>query len=677
MNQLLNKDLQKQIVDFQALKASDFAQALDELMPKVRSEHEYNVTQAKLTYEDFIDNNENYHQYTAVLYLLYAMNSVNKVDEIREVFDEYIPQTIELSNELYLDERYYFKLKDYIQTEDFNKLNDLLKKSLNLSVFHYELGGINLPQDKKEQLKELNLKLSKLTTQFENNLVDSHKKLSLEFNKDELEGLPPRAFNNLTLKEDGKYEATYLSGSFDDISMFANNSESRKKVYDAQLYVGAMEGLDNKPLVKEIVSVRQEIAQLLGFENYADYALVEKMVKAPKEVLNFTQDLATKSFNQAQEEIYDLEAFGKDLLKHDVNFWDRSYVNQKFKTHQYSLDPEEVRQYFPVKKAVSGLFKIIESLYGIKFVENKVRSVWHEDVTVVDLVNNNEVIGSLYLDLYKRENKSDGAWMMGMVGRNRDFKTQELTLPVAHIVCDATKNLQGETTFTFHDLITLFHEMGHALHHLLTKVDEEAFSGLGNVEQDAVELPSQFMENFCWDYEVLKEISSHINTAEVLPYELYEKLLASKNYLSASAMLRQNTFSEIDMRIYLEKDKDPFDIEYEVFEKWKTREIDHRSSFITTFSHIMSGGYGAGYYAYKWAEVLSADAFAALKEAGNTYVEQRDVAQKFRELILERGGSKPMLENFKEFRGREPSVDFLLADNGIKVNLLNSKKVNI
>lgn len=677
MNQLLNKDLQKHIVDFDTLQPEDFAKALDYLMPKVKEEHDYSINQAKLTYEDFIDNVENTRQYSAVLYLLYSLHSVNKIEGIRKVFEEYIPKTIELGNELSLDERYYFKLKEYVKTEDFNNLNDLLKKSMELSIFNYELDGINLPKDKKDKLKELNIKLSELTTKFENNLVDTHAKLSLEFEKEELEGLPARAFDNLTIKENGKYEATYTSGSFDDISMFADNESSRKKVYDAQLYVGSMEELDNRPLVKEIVKIKQEMAQIRGFENYAKYALVQKMVKDPKHALSFVQDLSTKSFPQAQEEINELEFFGKNLLNRKPEFWDRSYINQKFKTSLYSLNPEETRAYFPVKKVISGLFNIVENLYGIKFVENKDRSVWHEDVTVFNLMSEGKVIGTLFLDLYKRENKSDGAWMMGVVGRGKDFKTQEVSIPVAHIVCDATKNLKNETTFTFYDLITLFHEMGHALHHLLTTIDEECFSGLSNVEQDAVELPSQFMENFCWDYEVLKEISSHVDTGEVLPYELYEKLLASKNYLAASAMVRQASFSEIDMKIYSEKERDPFEIENEVFEKWKTREIDHRSSFITTFSHIMSGGYGAGYYAYKWAEVLSADAFAALKEAGSSYIEQKEVAQKFREVILERGGSKPMLENFKEFRGREPSVDFLLADNGIKLEIINTKKVNL
>lgn len=670
-NPLLQKAIKNHNINFSELTSENFKEAFEILIPKVIEEHEYEAMNAGLTFKELLESSKEQEQLGAALQYLSHMNSTVQTPEIREVYEEYIPRLMSIFQDFSVDERIYHKLESFVNTSEFQELTDIKKKIVRTIIFTFEIEGVALPNDKKDRLKEIAINVTELQTQFSNNLVDTKSLLAVELTKGELLGLPDRALNNLTEvvgQRNGEdvYKITYVSGLFNDILTYANNNETRKKVYESQLCMGVKEGADNRPLLSQISTLFHEQAKILGYSNFAELTMIKNMVTAPSYALSFINSLADKSFPQAKKETAEVDAFGFELFKKKVEFEDRAFVVDKMKTTLLNLDDEKIRQYFPVDKVVSGLFDIIETIYEIKFVPT-INNLWHEDVRGYNLVDvkTNEKIGSLYLDLYKRVFKNDGAWMNGLI--SREMLDEGLRLPVAYVVCNAPKDVGQISTFDFNEIITLFHEMGHALHHLLTKVNDSYFSGINHVQHDAVELPSQFMENFCWDYEVLKKLSSHVKTSEVFPRELFNTMKDAKNFLSANQMLRQAIFSQVDMRIYSEPQKDPLVIEQEVFKAWSTRDLDSRVFFLPTFSHIFAGGYSAGYYAYKWAEVLSSDAFAALKESGSTYIEQKSAAQQFREHILETGGYKDMNENFFNFRGRDPDIKYLLEDYGIKV----------
>lgn len=671
INQLLQKSLRNHQVNFSELTPSNFKEAFDSLIPKVLEEHEYEAMKANLTYKELFESSKNQEQLGIVIQYLSHLNSTVQTPEIRYLYEEYVPKLMAIFQDFSVDERIYNKIKDYTKTSEYNDLDEIKQKVIKTVLFTYEIEGVALPIEKKEELKNLAVELTELQTQFTNNLVDTNASLELEFTKSELSGLPERALNNINEiigKKDNEdlFRVSYVSGTFTDILTYANNHETRKRVYDAQLVLGIKEGADNRPLLIKIAKIMHKQSELLGYENYAKFNMVKNMVTDPSHALSFIENLANQSFEQAKKESHELNTFGLALLKKDVSFEDKQYVINKMKTNLLNIDDEKIRKYFPVKKVVDGLFEIIENIYGVRFKSTDL-SLWQEDVIGYDLMDSitSKKIGSLYLDLYKREYKTNGAWMHGIVSRHIS-ENGDLRLPVSYIVCNAQKDVGQEPTFDFDEIVTLFHEMGHALHHLLTTVDEEYFSGINHVQHDAVELPSQFMENFCWDYEVLKKISSHTETGEVFPKDFYDNMKNAKSFLSATQMLRQAMISELDMRIYSEPGSEPLNIENEVFEKWSTGARDTRGFFAPVFSHIFTGGYGAGYYAYKWAEVLSADAYAALKESGESYIAQKEVAKLFREKILEVGGFKDMNENFYNFRGRNPDIKYLLESYGIK-----------
>ena len=671
INPLLQKSIRNHQINFSDLTSSNFKESFDLLIPKVLEEHEHEAMEASLTYKDLFESSDNQELLGTVIQYLSHLNSTVQTPEIRDLYEEYIPKLMAMFQDFSVDERIYHKIGAYTKTDEYFGLDEIKQKVIKNVLFTYEIEGVALPVDKKDQLKKLAVELTELQTQFTNNLVDTNAALELEFTKTELSGLPARALNNITEvvgQKDGEdlFRVSYVSGTFNDILTYANSHETRKKTYEAQLILGVKEGADNRPLLIKIAQILHKQSEILGYATYAEFNMIKNMVTDPNHALNFIENLAAQSFEQAKQESNELNSFGLALLNKEVDFEDRQYVINKMKTNLLNVDEEKIRKYFPVKKVVDGLFEIIENIYDVKF-KQKNTSLWQEDVMGYDLVDNktSQKIGSLYLDLYKREYKTNGAWMHGIISRHVSEK-DDLRLPVSYIVCNAQKDVGQEPTFDFDEIVTLFHEMGHALHHLLTRVDEEYFSGINHVQHDAVELPSQFMENFCWDYEVLKKISSHTETGEVFPQDLYDNMKNAKNFLSATQMLRQAMISELDMRIYSEPGSEPLTIEKEVFDKWATRTRDTRGFFAPVFSHIFTGGYGAGYYAYKWAEVLSADAYAALKESGESYVEQKEGAKQFREHILEVGGFKDMNENFFNFRGRNPDIKYLLESYGIK-----------
>lgn len=662
MNQLLEKALIDNQLNFQKLKPQHFIVAFEKLIPQVKEEFEDEI-KLESNYENLFEKGFKSKQLSKVLSYLNHLNGVVQNEDLRNIYGKYVPQISAMYQEMGLDKRNYDKLINYKMTVEYNTLSDIRKKMINDIILNYELGGISLENDKKERLKEISYRLIQLSEKFENNIMDVEKTFEREIDIEQLKGLPERSFNNIEIKENGKAFISESSGVYEDILKYCDIEATRKLIYEEQLALGIKEGFDNRPILQEILILRKEEANILGYDNYASYSLAREMLKSPKEVLSFIEDLANKAIDQAKQESIEINNFGKNFLGRNVEFHDRGYVIEQMNKQLYAVNYEEIRQYFPVEKVLTGLFEIVEKLYAISFVKNVEKSIWHEDVVVYNVLNENEEnIGLLYLDLYKRKNKESGAWMLPKESKvDTEYEQKK---PITYLVLNLAKNQKAETTVEFNDIVTLFHEMGHGLHNMLSEVKEEYFSGLSNVEHDAIELPSQFMENFAWDYEVLRKLSSHINTGEELPFNIFEKMQNAKFFLAANQILRQSIYSYLDMYIHTES-VNPLDFETEIFNRWKTRDIDIRSQFLAVFSHIFAGGYAASYYSYKWSEVLSADAFHALKEKGNTYIEQKEMANKFKKTILSRGGTNDMLDNFIEFRGRKPDVKYLLIDNGI------------
>lgn len=662
MNQLLDKALLENKIEFNTLEPKHFIMAFEKLIPQVKKEFEEELL-LELTYENLFEKSPKSQQLSQVLSCLNHLNGVVQNDDLRDIFGKYVPQISAMYQEMSLDKRSYEKLVSYMKTQEYQLLSHLRKKMIEDILLDFELNGINLPEEKKQRLQEISYRFTELSDNFENNLMDVQKTFEQQFNIEQLKGLPERSLNNIEKLENGKYLITESAGLYDDILNYCEVENTRRIIYEEQLDLGIRKNYDNRPILEEMLELRKEKANILGYNDYATYSLKKEMLKTPEEVLSFIEDLAVKALPQAIEESYQVSKFGEKLLQKKVEFHDRAFVVQKMKEHLYSINNEELRKYFPVDKVLNGLFEIVENLYGLSFIENHSVSKWHEDVIVYNVYNETkEDIGLLYLDLYKRKNKESGAWMLPKQS-NVDNEFEQKT-PITYLVLNIPKDKKQTSTIELEEIITLFHEMGHGLHNMLSEVKEEYFSGLSNVEHDAIELPSQFMENFVWDYQVLKKLSSHINTNEQLPLDLFKKIQHAKFFLAANQMVRQSIFSYLDMYIHT-NDINALSFEKEIFNRWKTREVDERSEFLPVFSHIFSGGYAAGYYSYKWSEVLSSDAFQALKQSGTTYLEQKPMADKFRKNILSKGGTENMLDNFIEFRGRKPDVSYLLKDYGI------------
>lgn len=664
MNQLLDKTLLDNKIDFNQLEPKHFIIAFEKLIPQVKKEFEEELL-LELTYENLFEKSPKSQQLSQVLSCLNHLNGVVQNDDLRDIFGKYVPQISAMYQEMSLDKRSYEKLVSYMKTQEYQLLSHLRKKMIQDILLDFELNGINLPEEKKQRLEEISYRFTELSDNFENNLMDVQKTFEQQFDIEQLKGLPERSLNNIEKLENGKYLVTESSGLYDDILNYCEVENTRKIIYEEQLDLGIRKNYDNRPILEEMLELRKEKANILGYNDYATYSLKKEMLQSPEEVLSFIEDLALKALPQAIEESYQVSRFGENLLQKKVEFHDRAFVVQKMKEQLYSINNEELRKYFPVDKVLNGLFEIVESLYGLSFIENHSESKWHEDVIVYNVYNETkEDIGLLYLDLYKRKNKESGAWMLPKQSNvDNEFEQKK---PITYLVLNIPKDKKQTSTVELEEIVTLFHEMGHGLHNMLSEVKEEYFSGLSNVEHDAIELPSQFMENFVWDYQVLKKLSSHINTNEQLPLDLFKKIQHAKFFLAANQMVRQSIFSYLDMYIHT-NDINPLSFEKEIFNRWKTREVDERSEFLPVFSHIFSGGYAAGYYSYKWSEVLSSDAFQALKQSGVTYLEQKPMADKFRKNILSKGGTENMLDNFIEFRGRKPDVGYLLKDYGIDV----------
>jgi oligopeptidase A len=604
------------------------------------------------------------------------MNSVVNNDALRKAYNACLPKLSDYATEMGQNAALCEAYKRVAAQRD--GLDAAQNKLLDNALLDFHLSGVDLPAEKKQRYKEISQALSQLTTKFEENLLDATNAWSkLITDPSQLAGLPESALAlaSQTAKQRNHQEGWLLTLDFPSympVMSYADNRELRREIYEAYATRASDQGpyageWDNSEVMEEILALRHEQAGLLGFANYAERSLARKMARTTDEVMAFLNDLAARSRPQAERELDAL----KDFARHaygvdDLQAWDMGYYAEKLRQSRHNITQEMLKPYFPETRVIPGMFAVVERLYGIRISEVKGVDTWHPDVRFFEVRDADHCLrGQFYLDLYARPKKRGGAWMDDYASR---FFTDSIDqIPVAYLTCNFTPPVDGEPALFTHDEVeTLFHEFGHGLHHLLTRIDYPAVAGISGVAWDAVELPSQFMENWCWEKEALDLISGHVKSGEPIPDDLYQRMRAAKNFQSAMMMVRQLEFSLFDFRIHLEYEPARGGRIYEVLDEVRQQvsviQPPAWNRFPHGFSHIFAGGYAAGYYSYKWAEVLSADAFSLFEEKG---IFNPDVGRAFLCEFLERGGSRDAMELFVAFRGREPHIEPLLRHSGI------------
>jgi oligopeptidase A len=601
--------------------------------------------------------------------------------QLREAYNANLPKLTQYWTELGQNERLFAKYKELFASPQFESLSRARKRIVENAVRDFRLSGAELPADRKKRYAEISEELSKLGAKFSENILDATNAFSIVVDAKRISGIPEdvlHAAREAAQKDslDG-WKFTLHAPSFVPVLQYADDRALRETMYRESVTRASEFGRkewDNTPLIARIVGLRRELAGLLGYPNYAEVSLEPKMAESPAQVLAFLDDLAGRARPFGEHDAAELRAFARDELGlGDLQAWDIAYASEKLRAKRYSFSDQEVKQYFPEDVVLSGLFRLVETLYGVKIVSAKA-PVWHEDVRFFDVRDAaGGLVGQFYIDLYARETKRGGAWMDDARGRRR--KGDAVQTPVAYLTCNFSRPLMSPAggkpaVFTHDEVLTLFHEAGHGLHHLLTRVEDLGVSGINGVEWDAVELPSQFMENFCWEWDVLRHMTRHVDTGQPLPRALFDKMIAAKNFQSGLGFLRQIEFAEFDM--HLHSDFDPAsgrsaqELLAEVRRRVAVLPQPAYNRFPNSFSHIFGGGYAAGYYSYKWAEVLSADAYGAFEEVRESKgVLDAETGKRFRDEILAVGGSRPAAESFRAFRGREPSVEALLRHNGM------------
>ena len=605
------------------------------------------------------------------------LNSVANSDEVREAYNACLPLLSDYGTEMGQHLGLYNAVKALNGKTEALNLDSVQKKILQDDLRDFKLSGVSLSDDKKKRYGEIQKRLSELTSKFEQNLLDATMAWHKDFDsEDALDGLPESAIAaaKQTAENAGVdgYRITLDFPSYLPVMMHANNRELRKEAYTAFSTRASDQGpnagtFDNSDLMPEILNLRHELAQLLDFEHYGELSLATKMAQSTDEVIHFLTELASKSKPQADQDLQELTDYARKQHGIDeLHAWDLAYYSEKLKNERYSISQEELLPWFPENQVIKGMFEITGTLFNIQFQEREDVDTWHEDVRFFDIYDLNEkYIASFYLDLYARRNKRGGAWMADCIGRRGT--ADGIQKPVAFLTCNFNGPV-GDTPalFTHDEVTTLFHEFGHGLHHMLTQIDHASVAGISGVPWDAVELPSQFLENFCWEKEGLAKIARHYETGESLPAEKLDRLLAAKNFQSAMQMVRQLEFSLFDFKIHSEFDPaNPDRIQEQLDQVRQQVSVIMPPSFNRfqhSFGHIFAGGYAAGYYSYKWAEVLSADAFSRFEEEG---IFNPKTGHDFLTNILHKGGSQEPAELFKAFRGREPSPDALLRHSGI------------
>lgn len=605
------------------------------------------------------------------------MNSVVNSDELRQAYNACLPKLSEFGTELGQNEDLYRAYKALADSDEYQSLDTAQKKVIDNAVRDFRLSGVELQAADREQYKKITQKLTELSAKFEENLLDAtHAWKKHITDETMLSGLPPStiAMAEQFAKRDGfdGWVFTLDFPSYMPVMSYADNRELREEMYTAFATKASDQGpnagkWDNTEVMADILKLRHELAQLLGFDNHAERSLATKMAQSPQQVLDFLNDLASRSKPIAEKEFEELKAFAKETADMDeLQAWDVTYYAEQLRQQRYAISQEELKPYFPEDKVVQGLFAVVRKLYGLEISERNDVDTWHKDVRFFEIREaNGDLRGQFYLDLYARQHKRGGAWMDECLVRRKT--SAGIQTPVAFLTCNFSEPVGDKPAlFTHDEVTTLFHEFGHGLHHMLTKIDYSGVSGINGVAWDAVELPSQFMENWCWEREALDLIAGHYETGESLPEDLYNKMIAARNFQSAMMMLRQLEFSLFDFRLHLEYNPNETNqvdkILAEVRDQVTVVKPPKFNRFAHSFAHIFAGGYAAGYYSYKWAEVLSADAFSKFEEKG---IFDRQTGLEFLSSILEQGGSKEPMELFIEFRGREPEIDALLRHSGI------------
>jgi oligopeptidase A len=664
---------------FSKIKPADVKPAVEQAIAQARAAVEQVVQQSEVSWFSLIEQLEQQGERLTKLWSPVShMNSVVNSAELREAYESCLPLLSEYSTWLGQHEGLYQKYQQLAQSADYVGLTAAQQKVIQNALRDFKLSGIGLSAEKKQRYGDIQSRLSDLSSQFSNNTLDATQAWFKHITDEaDLAGLPEDA--KLGAAEEAKnrqlegWVFTLEFPSYIAIMTYADKRALREELYSAYCTRASDQGptagqFDNSAIIEETLALKHELAQLLDFNNAAEESLATKMAENPTQVLDFLHDLARRAKPQAQQDLAELSAFAqREYGVSELAAWDVTYYAEKLKQAKYAISDEQLRPYFPEHKVVAGLFSVLNKLFGVSVKQRPDVDVWHSDVKFYDIFDdNNELRGSFYLDLYARAKKRGGAWMDDCQGR-RILPTGAVQTPVAYLTCNFNKPVGGKPAlFTHDEVVTLFHEFGHGIHHMLTRVDAAAVAGINGVAWDAVELPSQFLENWCWQAEALAIISGHYQSGETLPQDLLDKMLAAKNFQSAMFLVRQLEFALFDFRLHAEYDPaqggrvqqmlDEVRAEVSVIVPPRFNRFQHG------FSHIFAGGYGAGYYSYLWAEVLSADAFGRFEEEG---IFNADTGRDFLRWILERGGSAEPMELFKGFRGREPSNEALLRHMGI------------
>ena len=601
------------------------------------------------------------------------LNAVVNSDSLRKAYNDNLIKLTEFYTNLSQDESLYKKYQSLKDSEVFKALTPSQKRIIDNVLREFKLGGAELNETDKKRFKVIQEKLAKLSTQFEENILDATNEFSIFVDHlDELTGIPEENIKKARAeaKEDKKegYKFTLHFPSYLPVMQYADSRALREKLYHAYATRAselASPKFDNTNLIEEILALRYESSQLLGFKHFTEMSLVTKMAKSSEEVITFLMDLANKAKPFALKDMDELKSFAKTLKIEKLEAWDIAYVSEKLRQAKYSFSENEVKQYFPEHRVLKGLFKVVETIFKLKIIKSDAPT-WHKDVSFYSIKNeNDELVGQFYFDLYARNHKRGGAWMDEAISRYKNSLGS--SHPVAFLTCNFSSPSDNKPAlFSHDDVITLFHEFGHGLHHMLTKVDDYSISGIKGVEWDAVELPSQFMENFCWEWDVVKHMTEHVDNKNTLPKSLFDKMIEAKNFQSGMQTLRQIEFSLFDIRLhteYSDQNKiNPLKLLETIRDEIAVVRPPSWNRFPNSFSHIFAGGYAAGYYSYKWAEVLASDAFSLFEEEG---ILSSHAGQKFQNEVLSKGGSRPAMESFVAFRGREPTVDALLRHSGM------------
>ncbi len=602
------------------------------------------------------------------------LNAVRNSPELREAYEACLPKLSEYWTELGQNRALFQAYEALAQSPAAASFDVAQQTILQNALRDFRLSGIDLPPAEQQRYGAIQMKLSELGSRFSNQLLDATQAWTKHITDEAaLDGLPDSAKAQMAqaaaAKELDGWLITLEFPSYYAVMTYANDRALREELYAAYCTRASDQGPnagqnDNGPVMAEILDLRQELAQLLGFANFAELSLATKMAENNEQVLTFLRDLAQRSKPFAEQDLSELKAYAAEQGCADLQSWDVGYYSEKLREQRYSISQEILRAYFPIDKVLSGLFAIVQKLYGIEITELKGFDTWHPDVRLFEIKENGEHVGRFFFDLYARPNKRGGAWMDGARDKRRTA-AGSIVSPVANLVCNFMPAVGDQPALLTHDEVTtLFHEFGHGLHHLLTRVEHAGASGINGVAWDAVELPSQFMENWCWEPEGLALISGHYKTGEALPQNLLEKMLEAKNFQSGLMMARQVEFSLFDFELHATHGdgRSVLDVLENIRTEVSVMRPPAYNRFPNSFAHIFAGGYAAGYYSYKWAEVLSADAFSKFEEDG---VLNPETGRAFREAILARGGSQAPMVLFVDFRGREPSIDALLRHLGL------------